>query len=129
MENEQEGRRRRRGCTRQLQLLQWQLHDAQRRGKKIYALFLDTKNAFGSVSHSVIWSSLKGYGFPGAEVDFLERLYAGNRFSVAGSFGSTVEIHTHAGVGQGDITSPLLCNLVQNAMLWFNHRRSNGVHS
>jgi hypothetical protein len=117
MEGEQEGGRRRRGCTRQLQRLQWQLQDAQRRGKKMYALWLDTKNAFGSVSHQVLWSILKGYGFPPEEVEFLERLYAGNRFSITGPFGKTADIHTYAGVGQGDITSPLLWNLVANAML------------
>ena len=85
MENEQEGGRRRRGCTRQLQRLQWVMQDARRRGKKLYALWLDTKNAFGSVSHQVLWSILRGYGFPDAEVDFLEALYAGNRFRISGA--------------------------------------------
>ena len=34
-----------------------------------------------------------------------------------GPFGDTAEVFTHAGVNQGDITSPLLWNLVINAML------------
>ena len=121
IEPEQAGGRRHRGCTRPLQWLQWNLHDAQRRNKKLYALWIDTKNAFGSVSHQVIWSILRGYGFKDEEVDFLQAINANNRFDVSGPFGVTAAIHTHAGVGQGDITSPLLWNLEINAMLRYIH--------
>ena len=121
IEPEQAGGRRHRGTTRQLQWLQWQLQDAKRRGKLLYALWIDTTNAFGSVSHQVLWSILKGYGIPPEEVDFLATLYSGNRFHVSGSFGTTADVFTHAGVGQGDITSPLLWNLVINVMLRYIH--------
>ena len=80
IEPEQAGGRRHRGTTRPLQWLQWQLHDAQRRHRRLYALFIDTTNAFGSVAHKVLWSILKGYGFKPSEVDFLESIYG-----VAGS--------------------------------------------
>lgn len=88
-------------------------------------MWLDTKNPFGSVSHQVLWSILRGYGFPAAEAEYLERLYSGNRFYISGSYGRTAGIHTYAGVGQGDITSPLLWNLVVNAML--QHINGAGV--
>ena len=121
LEPEQAGGRRHRGTTRQLQWLQWQLSDAKRRRKKLYALWIDTTNAFGSVSHEVLWSILKGYGFKPGEVDYLQSVYAGSRFRVRGPFGDTANIFTHAGVNQGDITSPLLWNLVINAMLRYIH--------
>lgn len=121
IEPKQAGGRRHRGCTRSLQWLQWQLHDAQRRQRRLYALWIDTKNAFGSVSHQVIWSILRGYGFKQKEVDFLQAINANNRFHVSGPFGVTADIHTHAGVGQGDITSQLLWNLVINAMIRYIH--------
>ena len=60
IEPEQAGGRKLRGTTRPLQWLQWQMQDAQRRNHKLYALWIDTTNAFGSVSHEVLWSILKG---------------------------------------------------------------------
>ena len=42
IEPEQAGGRRHRGCTRPLQWLQWQLGDAKRRQKRLYALWIDT---------------------------------------------------------------------------------------
>ena len=54
-------------------------------------------------------------------MDFLRAINSNNRFHVSGPFGVTADIHTHAGVGQGDITSPLLWNLVINVMLRYIH--------
>ena len=121
VEPEQAGGRRHRGTPRPLQWLQWQLGDAKRRRRKLYALWIDTTNAFGSVSHEVLWSILEGYGFKPGEVAYLRALYSGSRFQVRGPFGDTAEVFTHAGVNQGDITSPLLWNLVINAMLRYIH--------
>ena len=121
VEPEQAVGRRHRGTPRPLQWLQWQLGDAKRRRRKLYALWIDTTNAFGSVSHEVLWSILAGYGFKEKEVEYLRTLYQGSRFRVLGPFGDTAEIYTHAGVNQGDITSPLLWNLVINAMLRYIH--------
>ena len=129
IEPEQAGGRRHRGTTRPLQWLQWNLGDARRRRKRLYALWIDTTNAFGSVSHEVLWSILEGYGFKTAEVDFLRSLYADSRFRVRGPFGDTAEVFTHSGVNQGDITSPLLWNLVVNALLRYVHgARAGYVH-
>ena len=117
LETEQEGGRRHRSTLRQLQRLDWQFQDARRRRQKIYSLWIDTTNAFCTVNHRVLWSVLKAYGIPGQDVDYLERLYSGSRFSVQGPFGRTGQVHTHAGVNQGDVASPLLWNLVVNALL------------
>ena len=65
----------------------------------------------------MLWSILKGYGFKPEEVDYLQTLYTGSKFRIRGPFGDTADVYTHAGVNQGDITSPLLWNLVINAML------------
>ena len=92
----------------------------------MFALFVDTTNAFGSVSHRVIWSLLRAYGLPELDVQFLEKLYHGNSFAVSGPFGKTAEISTHAGVNQGDITSPLIWNLVINALLRYLHGARQG---
>lgn len=126
IEPEQEGGRRRRGCLRQIQRAQFQFHDAKRRGKRMYALFIDTANAYNSLNHDVLWSILRGYGLPETDVLFLENIYSGNRFTVAGPFGQTAQIHTHAGVPQGDVTSPLLWNLAMNAMIRYLHGAGKG---
>lgn len=129
LEPEQEGGRKYRNCVCNLQLLNLLFQDAQRRKKKMFALFVDTTNAFGSVSHRVIWSLLRAYGIPETDVQFLEKLYQGSSFAVSGPFGKTAEIHTHAGVNQGDITSPLIWNLVINALLRYLHGERTGyVH-
>ena len=83
----------------------------------MYALWLDTANAFGSVNHQVVWSILRAYGLPEADVHMLETLHAGSRYSIHGPFGTTAQIHTHTGINQGDITSPLIWNLVVNALI------------
>ena len=85
----------------------------------MYALWIDTTNAFCSINHKVMWSILRAYGIPKADVAHLERQFEGSKFRVQGGFGHTAEIHTHAGVGQGDIVSPLLWNLVVNAQLCY----------
>ena len=93
----------------------------ERRRKRLYTLWIDTTNAFGSVSKDVLWSIIAGYGFKPAEVAFMRSVYEGSRFRVRGPFGDTANVFTHAGVNQGDITSPLLWNLVVNAMLRYIH--------
>ena len=73
---------------------------------------------------------LRAYGLPESDVCFLERLYQGSRFAVAGPYGQFAQIHTHAGVNQGDITSPLLWNLIVNVLLRYLHGARKGyVHS
>ena len=64
-----------------------------------------------------MWSILRAYGIPKEDVAHLENQFEGSKFRVKGGFGLSAEIHTHAGVGQGDIVSPLLWNLVINALL------------
>ena len=133
LETEQEGGRRSRSTIRQLQRLRWNMDDARRRGKKLYVLWIDTTNAFCSINHKVLWSILRAYGIPELDVRHLEKQFADSRFRVTTGFGSTAEVHTHAGVGQGDITSPLLWNLVINALLRYlscanvGYRHESGV--
>ena len=56
----------------------------------------------------------------------MERLYEGSRFHICGAFGTTADVHTLAGVNQGDITSPLLWNLIINALLRYVHGARQG---
>lgn len=101
-------------------------HDAKRRGKPIIALYLDTKNAFGSVSLQVVWSILRGYGIPKEDVDFLKALHGNDSFRVSGQFGQSASIRTYAGIPQGCPSSPLLWNLVVNAMLRYLNAADKG---
>eukprot|EP00961_Rhodomonas_salina_P008554 116514-Rhodomonas_salina.1 len=89
IEYEQEGRRRNRSTLRQLQRLQWQLHTAQRRGRPIFAVWIDTTNAFASVNHGVIWSILHTYGLSAEDTAFLLSIHRGSFFRVTRQFGLT----------------------------------------
>eukprot|EP00961_Rhodomonas_salina_P299481 3938963-Rhodomonas_salina.1 len=97
VEMAQEGGRKYSSTMRQLQRLQWQLADAPRCKQKLYALWIDTSNAFASVNHEVIWSILEAYGLSAPDVSFLRSIFHGSRFSIAGPFGQTAELYTHAG--------------------------------
>jgi hypothetical protein len=126
LEPEQEGGRRQRNTIQQLQRLLWQIQDARQCNKRIYAMFVDTSNAFGSVSHRVLCSLLWAYGLPKDDVKFFKQLYNGSRFHVCGPFGTTADVHTMAGVNH--ITFPLLWNLVINASLRYVKGAGHGYH-
>jgi len=78
-------------------------------------LDLDFKNAFNSAGHSCLWLILRGLGVP--DVDFLEDLYSNSWMKIQVGSECTTPIQLDTGTVQGSVLSPLLFDLILNALL------------
>lgn len=106
-----------RGCSEQNHLLQTCLQDARRRKKTISCSFLDLRNAFGSVPHSTIHSSLTWLGLSPSSIDILESSFHGSSTRVRTASGTTASIPIGSGVVQGAPLSPILFNLALEPLI------------
>ncbi|XP_046856060.1 uncharacterized protein LOC124449154 [Xenia sp. Carnegie-2017] len=79
--------------------------------KNIYLAWLDLKNAFGSVPHNVISTTLKHLGVPNSLVELIISIYKDATTTIITSNGNTKPIPILAGVKQGCPLSPILFNL------------------
>ena len=117
LEPEQEGARKERNVQRAVFYLQSLVNDARQRRQQQVVLWLDFSNAFNSVSHRVLFDILAAYGLPAQDVNLLRKLYEGLWYTVSNSFGTSAVCPLQRGVKQGDVTSPVLFNLVINILL------------
>lgn len=106
-----------RGCLEQNSLLQTCLQDARRRKKPLSCAFLDLRNAFGSVPHSTIRSSLLWLGLAPSDVDLLEASYLGSTTRIRTPSGTTAPVPILSGVVQGAPLSPIIFNLSLEPMI------------
>ncbi|XP_046856059.1 uncharacterized protein LOC124449153 [Xenia sp. Carnegie-2017] len=99
------------GCYEHTFILQSLILDAKRHQKNIYLAWLDLKNAFGSVPHNVISTTLKHLGVPNSLVELIISIYKDATTTIITSNGNTKPIPILAGVKQGCPLSPILFNL------------------
>lgn len=66
------------GCAEHCFLMESLLCDAKRRKKDVRILWLDLKNAFGSVSHDLLWLMMRRLKVPEAFVDICREIYSGS---------------------------------------------------
>ena len=85
--------------------------DSRRRKKKLYLAWLDIRNAFGSVPHNTIRSTLCHIGVPADIVTLIMNAYSGATSIINTPNGNTALIPLRAGVKQGCPLSPILFNL------------------
>ena len=106
------------GCLEHSALLSEALRDARTHQRAICVSWLDLRNAFGSVRHSLIQFALRHYGLPPhfqrLVFDYYERLCA--IVDVPGEFQLKL-FHFAIGVFQGCTLSPLLFNIVIQLLL------------
>lgn len=76
------------------------------------AIFVDFKEAFSSIPHSVIWTALETAGVPAQVTALIKELYTGNTMSVNTADGSTKAFPMERGVRQGDPLSSILFLIV-----------------
>ena len=98
-------------------LMESVLADAKHHRKDVRILWLDLKNAFGSVPHALLWRSIRQLGVPAAFIDIYREIYRGSSQRVRCSEGYTPEIPCRLGIKQGCPLSPLLFNLALEALL------------
>jgi hypothetical protein len=105
------------GCSEHGILLNELLYDAHRNRSNLVVTAIDFTNAFGSVPHELIMSTMKQRNFPSWTRNIITDLYKG-AISVIEKTGTRSEkIPWKRGVKQGRPLSPLLFNLCIEPLL------------
>ena len=92
------------------------------KGKHVGAVFMDLSKAFDTINHELMIAKLEAYGFSTNALLFMLS-YLKNRsqrVSINSSFSTWKEII--GGVPQGSILGPLLFNVFQNDIFYFENR-------
>ena len=111
------------------QLLQETLSHARRNNKTIHVTFFDLKDAFGSISHSLISHVLDRYKLPENVKSYINNLYNGINGTVLGSGWKSERFMFKRGVFQGDPLSPTIFIMVFNPLLEYLHtERKHGYY-
>lgn len=106
------------GCHEHSFTLQSIVADCKRNQKNGFFVWLDLRNAFGSVSHDLIYRTLHHMGFPEPLVDLIKDIYTDSTTIIrTGKEQSTDPIEVNAGVKQGCPISPVLFNLATEILI------------
>ena len=114
------------GCAEHSFLLRSIFEDSKRRNKTLRVVWLDLKNAFGSVPHSSMWEMMSRLSVPHDFLDICEEIYRGSTQTVKSSTGPTAPLPVTQGIKQGCPLSPLLFNLVLEGILPTLERTGGG---
>ena len=85
--------------------------------RQVIITLLDLKNAFGEIDHEIILKILDYHHFPESVKELIRSYYTNYTVSIGTDRFVTNPILIEKGVLQGDCLSPLLFNLVVNALL------------
>ena len=111
------------GCLEHNHLMSSVLQDSRRRKRPAYLVWLDLKDAYGSVSHDILFHVMKLAGLKGKTVEVVKDFYHLSTTSVRTKSNSTAPIRIERGVKQGCPLSPILFNLVMEVLI----RAAEGV--
>ncbi|XP_073971981.1 uncharacterized protein [Rhodnius prolixus] len=99
-----------------------------KKGQYLYSVFIDLKQAFDSINHSLLWQKLTYLNFSPKLIRTLRDLYLKTSCSVLTSIGKSNEVHLTTGVLQGDSLSPILFSLfISDIEVYFRKRNLIGV--
>ena len=99
------------GCYEHAFLLESIVNDARRQPRPLCLAWLDIRNAFGSVPHSAMLTTLTHMGFPPDLISMIGNVYTGATTEIVTPLGKTPSIPIHSGVKQGCPLSAFLFNL------------------
>lgn len=105
------------GCIEHTELLTYVINHARLKQRQVIITLLDLKNAFGEIDHEIILKILDYHHFPESIKDLIKSYYTNYNISIGTETFTTNPILIEKGVLQGDCLSPLLFNLVVNALL------------
>jgi hypothetical protein len=109
LQNNQEGFRQERCTFRQLQTLIAALEDSRLTQQDIYLLYIDFKNAFGSIDHARLLAIMADLSYPQDAINLIDNIYSNSSIRFFGThFGQTKPVHIQRGTIQGDTLSPYL---------------------
>ena len=93
------------------------LQDALAKKKPLMMIFLDLRNAFGSVSHQLIFDMLTAVRVPSSYLQYIQSFYSHLSVTIMSKSWETDPIPFRRGVFQGDTLSPIVFLLVFNPIL------------
>ena len=99
------------GCYEHAFFLESIVNDARRQPRPLCLAWLDIRNAFGSVPHSALLTTLTHMGFPPDLISMIGNVYTGATTEIVTPLGKTPSIPIHSGVKQGCPLSAILFNL------------------
>lgn len=105
------------GCLQHSFLLQSVFEDSKSRKRNARVVWLDLKNAFGSVPHHTMWEMMECLDIPAYFKSVCKEIYSHCTQKIRCKEGFTNEIPVSRGIKQGCPLSPLLFNLVLEGIL------------
>ena len=105
------------GCFEHSFLLRSVIEDSKRLCKNVRIVWLDLKNAFGSVPHRKIWEMMSQLGVPANFLEICREIYTNSTHKVRNKEGLSDDIPVYRGIKQGCPWSPLLFNLVLEGII------------
>ena len=96
------------GVTEHTSVLTHVIENAKRHQRSIVVTLLDLRNAFGEVSHQLIYKALEMHEIPSQTINLISHIYQCASVVVNVNNTSTNLIKVKRGVLQGDPCSPLL---------------------
>ena len=106
------------GCHEHSFTLQSVIADCKRNQKNCFLAWLDLRNAFGSISHDTIYTTLEHMGFPESLISLIKDIYTDSSTVVRVRKDEETEpIPVNAGVKQGCPVSPILFNLTTELLI------------
>ncbi|KAK3911664.1 Retrovirus-related Pol polyprotein from type-2 retrotransposable element R2DM [Frankliniella fusca] len=101
------------------------LDDAKQSGRQLVVTCLDLRNAFGSAPHAALLHLLKLHGVHPDLTNIIQDAFAGGSTTIATGSGDTRPVPIASGVKQGDPLSPVVFNLLIEALLLTIQRLSD----
>ena len=111
LSDEQKSARPSEGCCEHTFLLKSVIRDSRVNKRSTYVAWLDLRNAFGSIPHSAIRTTLRHVGIPETLVALISNSYTGASTTVRTSTETTDPVPILSGVKQGCPLSAILFNL------------------
>ena len=105
------------GCFEHTFLLQSAMTDARRSNRNLSIVWLDLKDAFGSVPHSTLLNLLQCAGLTGSTINIIEDIYTASSCHLRVGNTTSNPISLGKGVKQGCPLSPILFNFFIEGIL------------
>ena len=113
------------GCTEHSLVLQNIIRHARRTKHALHCIWLDLRNAFGSVRHDYLSFIINHYNLPQWLQSYINSLYSNICASITTPLYHTARIQLAKGVFQGDTLSPILFLLAINPILRYLAKESS----
>ena len=105
------------GCAEHSFILRSVIEDSKRRNRNVTIVWLDLKNAFGSVPHNTMWDMMKRIAIPTDFLHICRDIYLDSSQVIRSTAGTTPSIPLNQGIKQGCPLSPLLFNIVLEGVI------------